>query len=643
MALFAGRLVGSRPLCNSFHQRSENLMLCPVVQGRAVICEDATFFSGRHVMSRQSLAEQFKIHALSIVVIVAALIVVGKAFAIGQGLEERFAGMGNDDILRLTLVQDLIGGQGWFDQSQYRMVPPEGLPIHWSRYIDAGIAALIIPLAWFLPMADAELIGAMLWPTLILLVTVAVVAFGTRRIFGTTAACFAVACLVLWPLTADLHARPGNLDHHNVQYLSMVVVLIAIVWPSSTVRAGAIGGLAAAFSLAVGLENLAFIMLAGAILLVRAASGAVGEFTRLKWFCALLFAGALVLWLGQASTQYRFALICDQLGVPLLTLIAVATLASLTPFLFLRSRASLVWVLGASAVITAIGMVVTWPVSSVCLSGPYAALPQFIQEFIEGAITEARPGLIYAQLRPAPALLFVLPVVASILLALGLLAKDNGSRELSAQQRAVVKIYAFFCLAGVGLVIYQMRTVNLAATPVPMLAGAIMASALRGYLSERSAVAGAKLILSAFLLVVPTVSVSAVAPFLPEGRSSASGFAKCRSYEIMQSMNEVPPAVVLAHGNFGPLLIWATHHSALAAPYHRSAQAMSNAILPFQASDETLESEVRATGAEMLMLCKDHKVSSDLLNSLSEGASLAWLKPVEVTSEAILLFEVLPE
>ena len=49
-----------------------------------------------------------------------------------------------DSFLRLVQVRDLIAGQGWFDLVQHRMDPPGGALLHWSRLIDAPIAALIL-------------------------------------------------------------------------------------------------------------------------------------------------------------------------------------------------------------------------------------------------------------------------------------------------------------------------------------------------------------------------------------------------------------------------------------------------------------------------------------------------------------------
>src|SRR5919202_588801 len=54
-----------------------------------------------------------------------------------------------DDAMRLLQVRDWLGGQSWWDVTQYRLNPPFGGPMHWSRYIDlpiAGVELLFRPL-----------------------------------------------------------------------------------------------------------------------------------------------------------------------------------------------------------------------------------------------------------------------------------------------------------------------------------------------------------------------------------------------------------------------------------------------------------------------------------------------------------------
>lgn len=42
-----------------------------------------------------------------------------------------------DDAMRLVQIRDLLAGQGWFDMSQHRLMPPNGAGMHWSRLVDA--------------------------------------------------------------------------------------------------------------------------------------------------------------------------------------------------------------------------------------------------------------------------------------------------------------------------------------------------------------------------------------------------------------------------------------------------------------------------------------------------------------------------
>jgi hypothetical protein len=47
-----------------------------------------------------------------------------------------------DDNMRMMQVRALLAGQGWYDLRQYRMNPPYGADIHWSRLVDLPIAGL---------------------------------------------------------------------------------------------------------------------------------------------------------------------------------------------------------------------------------------------------------------------------------------------------------------------------------------------------------------------------------------------------------------------------------------------------------------------------------------------------------------------
>src|ERR1700694_2453450 len=58
-----------------------------------------------------------------------ALSYLAASFSAGEPLS-------TDDAMRLVQFRDLLAGQGWFDLTQYRLSPPDGAAMHWSRLID---------------------------------------------------------------------------------------------------------------------------------------------------------------------------------------------------------------------------------------------------------------------------------------------------------------------------------------------------------------------------------------------------------------------------------------------------------------------------------------------------------------------------
>src|ERR1700750_651476 len=76
-----------------------------------------------------------------------ALLATLVAFAVNAwaGLPELSnAGGDNDSLLRLVEGRDMLAGEGWFDLHQYRMGPEGGFVMHWSRLVDAPLAAIIL-------------------------------------------------------------------------------------------------------------------------------------------------------------------------------------------------------------------------------------------------------------------------------------------------------------------------------------------------------------------------------------------------------------------------------------------------------------------------------------------------------------------
>ena len=87
------------------------------------------------------------------------------AIAAASGFRPLAGNADNDSTLRLVEVRDLIAGQGWFDLHQYRMGLDDGLLMHWSRLVDAPIAAIVLAVrALTGSQAAGETAALIIWP-----------------------------------------------------------------------------------------------------------------------------------------------------------------------------------------------------------------------------------------------------------------------------------------------------------------------------------------------------------------------------------------------------------------------------------------------------------------------------------------------
>jgi hypothetical protein len=95
-----------------------------------------------------------------------------------------------DDNMRLMQVRGLLAGQGWYDLRQYRLNPPAGLDIHWSRLVDLPIAGLFLLFKPFTGAALAERLACGIAPLLPLSIVMVALAATVRRLVSPVA----------WPL-----------------------------------------------------------------------------------------------------------------------------------------------------------------------------------------------------------------------------------------------------------------------------------------------------------------------------------------------------------------------------------------------------------------------------------------------------------
>jgi hypothetical protein len=146
------------------------------------------------------------------------------------------AGWDPDDQLRLVQLRDFLGGQGWFDTTQYRMNPPGGAPMHWSRLTELPLAAIIMLLSPVFGSAQAEMVAGTLVPLFYLGGVAFLLAQVAQKIGGRGVAIAACMLALIAPAML-IQLRPMRIDHHGAQIFCAALGFASLYW-SDVRRAG---------------------------------------------------------------------------------------------------------------------------------------------------------------------------------------------------------------------------------------------------------------------------------------------------------------------------------------------------------------------------------------------------------------------
>ncbi|MEO5972447.1 MAG: AcrB/AcrD/AcrF family protein, partial [Sphingomicrobium sp.] len=226
------------------------------------------------------------------------------------GAIQGFALGDTDDNLRMSQVRALLAGQDWFDLRQYRLNPPAGANIHWSRLVDLPLAALILLLRPLVGGADVERVAVTIAPLLPLLILLFALSLTVRRLVDKCAFPLAFAALFLAGSTQGMF-MPLRIDHHGWQ-LALLAVAVAAMADPKRARGGATLGIATALSLAIGLELLIYLALAG-VATVLMWIDERDQRRRLAAYAVTLAGGTALSFLAFASYANRAA-VCDALS-----------------------------------------------------------------------------------------------------------------------------------------------------------------------------------------------------------------------------------------------------------------------------------------------------------------------------------------
>ena len=296
--------------------------------------------------------------------------------------------LSTDDAMRLVEVRDFLAGQSWFDLTQYRLNPPAGVEMHWSRLIDLALALLIKSGAMVVSRPAAEAAALVVWPTAMLLVFLAGVSRLARELAGHTAARVAVVFAVLMAPVLQ-HFRAGAIDHHNVQLALTIWSLALFARLPARPRDSAIAGALSALSVAIGQEMVAAVAVLAAVVGLRwVVAGEDTKHATIAYAMALA-AGSLVLGVATIAPARYFAVDCDAISIAQVGALGLGGfgLTALAVMPRLNSVASRMFAAAALAALIAAAVEIGAPQ---CLGDPYGKLdPRLITLWL-ASVSEGR-------------------------------------------------------------------------------------------------------------------------------------------------------------------------------------------------------------------------------------------------------------
>ncbi len=547
-----------------------------------------------------------------------------------------------DDQLRLLQVRDWIAGQSWWDVTQYRMNPPDGGPMHWSRLVDIPLAGMILLLTPILGAASAEHVTAAVVPLLTLGVAFFFYAAATRRLFGTTEAL--VACgLIITVIPVLSQLLPMRIDHHGWQLVCFFAALWALFDREVRWQSAVVLGSACALWIEISIEGLPFAALLLGLSALRwvfpsLSPAPVNEGRQFPIALLSTAAGACLLF--SVTDSWNAASFCDALspfhGVALAGMAAVVLAGSPFAQRFGTVKAALFRiVLGAVAAAT--GAAIIFGMAPQCAGDAFAELDPLVREYWYQRVPEGLP-LWAVQID------FAIQQYAYLFagcVALGYLFKKD--LRLSLANKIALSVL-FIGSALIGMLVgraavYAISIANLllAAMLIDLFASAEQTKGLSRRMGLR---------IMALCLAMPSIPAQAVLQRInaakatnnPKRDALNKDFIElaraCQATKAAADLAKLPTSQLMAGLDSSPAILQFTDHKVVATGHHRNQDAMADVIRFFIGSESQAARIMAERKAEYLVICDgsfelalyERKMPNGFLAQLRRGKIPAWLE-----------------
>lgn len=537
-----------------------------------------------------------------------------------------------DDNMRMSQVRALLAGQDWFDLRQYKMNPPYGANIHWSRIVDLPIAGMILALRPWIGGPDAERTAVAIAPMLPLLPLMWALALATRRLVAPAAYPLAIIALFFAGSTLGM-TTPLRIDHHGWQ-LMLLAISIAGMADRRRARGGVTAGLAGAVSLAIGLEMIIYIALTGVAVVLMWVDDR-NERDRLAAFAASISGGCALGFAAFASYANRLP-VCDALSPVWLSdaLLGGALLLGLAWLRVETWQRRLMLALAAALLLSGFHALM-WPH---CLSRLEGVSPEVNRLWLS-RVREARP--VWANGWEIVLLIIALPVAGMIGYAL-LGWHLRADRE---RLRALLSIAAPATAATL-LLCWQTRT-----GPAAQMMAVPGAVAIPWLLAPRAFTSGNSVVrvlgTSAIVLLGLGGLVPMILNFVPPKPVRAADRAinrannLCPTLWALKPVAQQPAGVVFTFVDLAPRLITVTHHSSIAGPYHRNGDQIADIMHAFRGTADEAHAIIARYHSTYVLTCPGLSQTTVFMaeapkgfyGQLARGQVPAWLQPVTLPKD----------
>lgn len=552
-----------------------------------------------------------------------------------------------DDALRLVQVRDLLGGQSWFDLTQYRIYPPDGVPMHWSRLVDLPVALLLGPLDPLLGQPLAERVVMIAVP-LAELLGLALIVYKLARLLALPrgTALLAVAML-LSALSILIQFAPLRIDHHALQILSGAAAMLALVSTAShDGRRGLFAGIALACWMQISIEGLPYAVMAGGIFALHHVLRKDRWADLQAYMLALTLVSALLLF-GTHAPAAAIVPWCDSLSPAYLVPLALVTTLMLVGVRIVP---------GNNAVLRAIPLAIAGGAGAAtfvllspnCLAGPFETLDPLVYQLWYLAVRE---GLPISMQKPDLQAIIVVPAI------IGLIGSALGLRRAQTPAQREAWINLLLIQAGAFAVALSVMRSMAFAHLVALPGNAVLLAALMGS-AQRLRLMPVRVLATAGCCLATPIGASAITAAVLNSETTSAGAAKadevpdrfrCTTYATLRGLDALPPTLLFTPLDIGAHLLAYTRHSVVATGHHRNSEGMMTVLSGLTSPTDKARAIVLGSGAEYLALCRGENeigryrrlYPNSLLTDLMTGKTPAWLQRVPMRpGESILVYRI---